>query len=341
MLIIRPITQDDLGSLMDLLVHAGHGLTSLPLDEEVLIPRIIQSERSFDFAENNKPGGEQYLFVMEDLFKSKLIGVSGIISKIGGFDPYYFYKLEKQIRNSRTLGVENTVTAMHVHKIFSGPAEICSLFLSPEYRNSQNGRFLSLTRFQFIANHLNLFEKEIIAEMRGQVDKDGNSPFWEAVGKKFFKIPFVQADSLTMKDKSFIEDLMPNHPIIKDLLPEEAQTVVGEVHENTKPALRILQQEGFEISDLVGIFEPGPIVKAQVEEIRTIKKSKIAKIALLSEEFESEERFIISNLEKHKFFSVLGQISILNNSEIAINNLCASTLGLNVGDEVRYVNLKG
>ncbi len=340
MLIIRPITKEDLPDLMDILRDANFGLTSLPLDEEVLLRRIIESERSFNYAENNKPGGEQYLFVMEDLFKSKLVGISGIISKIGGFDPYYFYKLEGQERKSDTISIENTVTAMHVHKIFSGPAEICSLFLSPAYRNSQNGRFLSLTRFQFIANHLNLFEKEIIAEMRGKVDKNGHSPFWEAVGSKLFKIPFTQADSLTMKDKTFIEDLLPEYPIIKELLPPEAQKVVGQVHENTEPALRILKQEGFEISDLVGIFEPGPIVSANVNKIRTVQKSKVAKIVKTKSSIKSDTPYIISNLEKHKFFSILGNIELQNENEIIIDQLTTDTLGLEIGDEVRYVSLK-
>jgi arginine N-succinyltransferase len=210
------------------------------------------------------------------------------------------------------LGVENEVTALHLDKIYDGPAEICSLFLSPEFRNSQNGRFLSLSRFVYIANNLKFFEKEIIAEMRGRVDSNGHSPFWEAVGENFFKVTFLEADYLVMKNKAFIEELLPNYPIIKELLPKSAQDVIGEVHKNTEPALRILTQEGFEKTDQVGIFEPGPIVKAEVESIRTIKDLKVRKIGKIEEINSEVAPSIIATLDSENFKATLGVVEELN-----------------------------
>ena len=281
MFITRPIQESDLASLMDLLQHAGHGLTSLPKDEKLIAEKILHSERSF-LHRGNRPNGESYLFVMEEAFTGKLIGISGIISKLGGFDPVYFYRLKSEEKFSKVLGIKKTIRTLHMEKTHSGPAEICSLFLSPKYRNSQNGRFLSLSRFLFMAENEQYFEDLVIAEMRGQVNDEGHSPFWEAVGRKFMDIDFIEADYLLMKSNSFIEELLPDVPILVELLPQKAQDVIAEVHENTKPARRILEQEGFKFNNVVGIIEPGPILEARLNQVRAYKESSVIEIGEVS-----------------------------------------------------------
>jgi arginine N-succinyltransferase len=141
MFIIRAIKEDDLDGLMNLLEDSGHGLTSLPKDRKIIAAKITTSERSFAHR-GDGPNGEVYLFVMEELFTGKIVGVSGIISKIGGFEPYYFYRLKTELKESLMLDVKKEISSLHFEKIHAGPAEICSLFLSPEFRNSQNGILL-------------------------------------------------------------------------------------------------------------------------------------------------------------------------------------------------------
>ncbi len=95
MFVIRPIKSSDLDGLMKLLEDSGHGLTSLPKDEEIIKHKILISERSVAHR-GDRPGGEAYLFVMEELFTGKIVGINGIISKIGGFEAYYFYHLKEE-----------------------------------------------------------------------------------------------------------------------------------------------------------------------------------------------------------------------------------------------------
>lgn len=338
MFIIRPIEQKDLDGLMELLEKSGHGLTSLPKDPEVLKKRIRISERSFLHREDG-PGGEDYLFVMEELFTGRIVGVCAIISKIGGFEPYYFYRLEKTHHESKTIHVKNDVTSLHFHFIHNGPAEICSLYLHPEFRNSQNGRFLSLSRFLFIAENRKYFEDQVVAEMRGMVNDSGHSPFWDAVGKNFFKIDFPTADYLYVKNKRFIEEMMPKYPIIANLLPEDAQFVVGKVHPNTEPAKKILEQEGFRFSGLVGIFEPGPVLIADVDNIRAIKESVIGEIKEISDKNFKSEIFIISRTSGN-FRSALGGIIKLKSGGYKISGVTAAALKLRLGDKIRFVSFK-
>ena len=340
MFIIRPIRESDLKNLMILLEASGHGLTSLPKDEKILAAKILHCERSFAHRAD-APNGETYLFVMEEVFTGKLIGVSGIISKIGGFDPYYFYRLQSEHKHSAMLNVEKEIKTLHVEKIHSGPAEICSLFLSPEYRNSQNGRFLSLSRFLFMAENEKYFEDTVIAEMRGQVNDQGESPFWNAVGHKFMEIDFLEADYLSLKSKKFIEELLPNYPIMMDLLPQDAQDVVAEVHENTKPARWILEQEGFSFNGLVGIFEPGPVLEAKVRDIRAYKESKVVTISeITNDDFESDV-FVISTSGKDSHYRAgLGKLAILADGSCKLPAVVATSLKLRLGDQLRFVTLK-
>ena len=339
MFIIRPIKQNDLDGLMELLKESGHGLTSLPKDPEILQKRIRISERSFLHREDG-PGGEDYLFVMEEIFTGKIVGVCAIISKIGGFHPYYFYRLEKTVYKSKIIDVQNEITNMHFHFVHNGPAEICSLYLHPKYRNSQNGRFLSLSRFLFIAENRKYFEDQVIAEMRGMVNDSGHSPFWDAVGKNFFQIDFPTADYLSVKNKKFIEDLMPKTPIIANLLPEDAQFVIGKVHPNTEPAKHILEQEGFKFSGLVGIFEPGPVLIADVDNIRAIRESVVGTIEEIGDKQSVTDIKVISTVGDDNFRSCLGGVEVLPSGGLKISDVTAAGLKLRLGDSIRYVSFK-
>jgi arginine N-succinyltransferase len=338
MFIIRPIEEKDLEGLIKLLENSGYGLTTLPKDAEVLKKRIRASDRSFLHREEG-PGGEDYLFVMEELFTGRIVGVSAIISKIGGFQPYYFYKLEHSHHESKLVNVKNDVTSLHFHFVHNGPAEICSLFLHPEFRNAQNGRFLSLSRFLFIAENRKYFEDQIIAEMRGMVNEKGHSPFWDAVGAKLFKIDFTEADNMYMKNKRFIEELLPKHPLIVNILPEDAQFVIGKVAPETEPAKRILEQEGFTFSGLVGIFEPGPVLIAEVDKIRAIKESMVGEITEIEDKPAKSPEYIISRTEGH-FRCALGDVVKLKNGGYKISGVTAAALKLRLGDKIRFVSFR-
>src|SRR5690349_20314209 len=104
MVIIRPVKSADLDQLEALAALTGVGLTTLPQDRDYLSRRIRASERALD-AIPDKPGGDSYLFVMEDLATRTVIGTSGIVSKVGGFEPFYSYKIEESVFHSDVIQV--------------------------------------------------------------------------------------------------------------------------------------------------------------------------------------------------------------------------------------------
>lgn len=274
--VLRPIRESDLPGLVALAGAAGAGLTTLPPDEEFLAERIDASRRAFR-PRVRQPGGESYLFVLEDTVAREIVGVSGIASRVGGFEPWYSYEIRPEHHVHAPLGIDRTIRVLHLRSEHRGPTEVCSLLLRPDRRRGGLGRLLSLARFVFIGAHRSRFTPDVIAEMRGYVDQTGRSPFWEAVGRHFFDFDFYRADVLSgLGEKQFIADLMPRHPLYVSLLPPQVQAVIGRVHHDTEPALALLQAEGFAIQPEVDIFDAGPLVRARVDGIRTVRTTRTA-----------------------------------------------------------------
>ncbi len=158
------------------------------------------------------------------------------------------------------------------------------------------GRLLSLSRFLYMAAHPKRFASTTIAEMRGHQDEQGISPFWEAIGAHFFKVDFPRADSLSMIDKKFIRDLMPRYPIYLELLPHDAVEAIGQVHAQTKPALAMLEGEGFRRNSLIDIFDGGPVVECETAKIKAVANSKVASWKLV--ESSGEHKALVARLER-------------------------------------------
>jgi arginine N-succinyltransferase len=279
-LILRPVEEKDLAQVTELVARITGGMTTLPGHPDHLSNRINDSIRAFD-PRIRKPAGESYLFVLEDLEQGAIVGTSGIVSRVGGFDPFYTYRLESHLQEYEPLNVHNSLKTLTLSKNHKGPSEICSLFLDPAYRKHGTGKLLSLSRFCFIKAFPDRFDNNIIAELRGFIDDAGRSPFWEAVGKNFFWSDYYAADVLSgIGEKDFIEALMPEHPIYVNLLPASAREVIGKVHPQTEPAKAILIKEGFRETDEVDIFDAGPILMADREDLATWKAAQTAPVEI-------------------------------------------------------------
>lgn len=342
MLVVRPVVEEDLDSLYALSAQARAGLTTLPHDRDILAGRIKESVKNFE-AMPGKPGGEVYLFVVEDLTQKKLVGTTAIFSKVGGFEPFYAYRIHTVTKKSKLLNVKKKIQYLKLIIDHNGPSEIGTLFLSPKYRGGGNGRLLSLSRFLFLAQYKACFEDEVIAELRGVIDENDHSPFWEALGRHFFEVEFKKADLMVMKDKSFIAELIPKHPIYIPLLSQEAQNTIGKAHQDTQPALHLLKQEGFAYKGEIDIFEAGPLVRAKLGNIRTVKESQeavVTEIKNSSEGSDVSEPYLVANVNAFKEFRVV--VASLEDlpQGIQLTPDAADALKVKVSDKVRFVRLK-
>ncbi len=340
MLVVRPVTLADSAGVLALAQLAGVGLTTLPKDAGLLDRRI---GKSVDSVGNipDRPGGESYLFVMEDTARGRLVGASGVVSKVGGFEPFYAYRLEQLPQRCDQLGVNRTLPVLNLVRDHDGPAEVGSLFLSPDYRGGNAGRFLQLVRFLFVAEHRRAFETTVVSELRGVVDEAGNSPFWDAVGRHFFEIGFPEADRLSVVNKRFIADLMPTHPIYLSLLPAAAQAVVGQVHEQSRPALRTLEAEGFRFDGRVDIFDGGPCVSCPRDQVRTVRQCRTERVVSIRPGPNDEAGRDVSMVARNgpSFRACLDRAAVTDGG-VTIGAAAADALGVAVGDPVSVSPLR-
>jgi arginine N-succinyltransferase len=272
MLVVRAIEEKDLDGLLQLAAQVGGGMTTLKPDRGMLGHRVEIACASF--AERIPPEQRDYLFVMEDTASAALVGVCAIKSAVGLEEPFYNYRIGTLVHSSEELNVFSRMETLYLSNDLTGCSELCSLFLHPDYRSGMNGRLLSKSRLLFIAQFPHLFAEKLIAEMRGFLRPDGTSPFWDSLGRHFFKMEFERADDLTsLGKKSFIAELMPRYPLYIACLPQEAQEAIGLVHVATAPARRLLEQEGMYYEGYVDIFDAGPVLQARVRELRALRDS--------------------------------------------------------------------
>ena len=340
MLLLRPIRESDLPGLVALAGSTGGGLTTLPADENFLRDRIEQSLRAFN-PRVQKPGGEFYLFALEDTLTGEIVGVSGLASRVGGFEPWYSYELREERAVHLPLNVDRPVPVLHLKREHRGPTEACSLFLRGDRRRGGAGRLLSLSRFLFAGAHPRRFTPDIIAELRGYIDQTGRSPFWEAVGRHFFPFDFCSADFFCgLGDKDFIADLMPRHPIYLSLLGPEVQAVVGRVHHDTEPALAMLLAEGFARTNEVDIFDAGPLVRAEIAQLRTVRQSRTAKLrdCLVPPPVAAPLRLLAH--ARLDFRAVLGTVEEHGDGTVSLASATAAALALEPGDTLVFASLK-
>lgn len=331
--VIRPISMPDLDWLYETTNLSGAGLTSLQHDKEYLQHRIQISEQSF--ADDIPIEQRIYLFVRENLADKQLVGVSGIDACVGYKEIFYNYLITTIAQASTEFDVRLEHKVLSLVNDFQDATELISTWLHPNFRGQLIGKFLSLSRFLFIARFPHWFSDQIIAEIRGVCDDAGNSPFWEAVGKNFFSMSFAQADYLTLTtDKQFIADLVPRDPIYIDLLPADAKAVIGVEHPRAQAARHLLEDEGFVFKNYVDIFDGGPVLQAQTKDINTIAKRKIAIISRLSAVQDGLKSIIYNHRLDARM--TVGLVKELSLGEISIDADIAKIINVKAGDEISY-----
>ncbi|WP_299080029.1 arginine N-succinyltransferase [uncultured Paraglaciecola sp.] len=335
MKVIRPIQHDDYASLHAIAQESGVGFTSLPVNDVLLKSKIDQSNQAFA-KDVSQPADESYLFVMQDQDSKEVVGTSGIVAGVGLDDAFYHYHLSKVVHASRELKIYNNVDILTLCNDYTGVSEICTLFLRQNARQGLNGRLLSKFRFLFMMEHRNRFAETIIAEMRGISDESGESPFWQWLEEHFFSLDFPTADYLTgIGQKQFIAELMPKYPIYVKLLSKQAQSVIGQVHEKTKPALQLLEQEGFSCRGYIDIFDAGPTVEANLKHIRTAQTSKKMPIKVVDNIDASQDHFFVINTEVQDFRGLCTQL-VVDTEHAIIGQQAAEALGVTDGDNIRF-----
>ena len=336
-LVMRSAQLDDLDACLDLSRQVGTGMTSMPTDESRWQDRLERTSRDFKVA-TPEMNNDEYFMVVEDLNTKAVVGSGALYAGIGVSVPFYSYKLTTIVSSSEKLDVTMKTRILHLVNDYTGATEIGSLFVLPDYRRDGIGKFVSRARMLLLADFPERFDPRVFAELRGWTDEKGNSPFWEHLGRKFFDLSFRKADFISaVEGWQFISDLMPKHPVYLDLLPAEAQEVVGKPHDHGVGAVKILLREGFRYSEYIDIFDAGPCVECQLPDIRTVKKSRTRTVTELgSNKLDDATSYIMSNSNRRDYRITRGR-AIEENDTVRLDTHTMELLHVSAGDTIRIV----
>lgn len=319
MYLIRPWILDDFHVVFEC-ANQARGLTSLPKNETILKKRLIKSVASFS-PKIHEPGDEYYGFALMNTETNEVCGVSAIIGSVGIDHPEYLYEI-----------IEDE---LYPFSHFKGPSELCSLFLLQPHRKGGLGKLLSLSRLHFIAAFPHRFQKYLVALMRGFINDNKESPFWNALDHKHLDLAYDEIEARLATSDPSLKSLLPTKPLKISSLPPDAQNAIGKTHPNTVVALKLLENEGFRWKGFVDIIDAGPQISAEVTTIRTIRESKLYDW-ILSDTVPSPESktFLISN-NRLDFRALIAQLEINEKNQVLLTKELVQLLKVKEREPIR------
>jgi arginine N-succinyltransferase len=267
----------------DQLLEVAHHLNTVNLPaDRAAIRRILElSQLSFAGAIKD-PRHREYVFVLVDLERHRIVGTSMIIGQLGRRDaPYIYVDVFEEERYSATLDKHFKHTVLKIGYSYAGPTEIGGLIVDPEYRKKPErlGLLVSYVRFLFIKMHREWFRDELLAELLPPIEPDGTSHLWNALGRRFTEMTYAEADRLSKQNKEFVKGLFPEGPIYASLLPQDAQDVIGKVGAQTRGVEKMLRRVGFRYAWRVDPFDGGPHFTAPADEVTLVRASHRVRMA--------------------------------------------------------------
>ncbi len=304
---IRGATCDDEDQLLEV---AGHlNTVNLPADRAEIRGILEHAHKSFSGA-IKEPRRREYVFVLVDLERDRIVGTSMIVGQLGRRDaPYIYVDVSGEERYSATLDKHFHHVVLKIGYSFNGPTEIGGLIVSPEYRKRPErlGLMISYVRFLFIKMHREWFKDELLAELLPPLEPDGTSHLWDALGRKFTGMTYADADRLSKKNKEFIKALFPEGAVYASLLPVQAQGVIGKVGAQTRGVEKMLRRVGFRYAHRVDPFDGGPHFTAQTDDVTLVARSHPTKVArfLAPAEHPKTRALVAVEVDEPPFFRCL------------------------------------
>jgi arginine N-succinyltransferase len=123
-------------------------------------------------------------------------------------------------------------------------------------------------------------------------------------------------------------------------LPSSAQEVIGRPHKDSVAAVRNLEDEGFVFAGRVDIFDAGPIVTCQRDQIRTVRMSQRGKVARITDSpMQSAVHMVCTTGAAAEFRACKSTIELTADGGVRLPDATAAALDVRIGDVVRFVPL--
>jgi arginine N-succinyltransferase len=305
MFVLRSIKTSDLKQVHQLarMLNA----INLSTRQEELQKQIQTSLKSFS-GEVKKPDAK-FIFCLEDTESKKIIGACMIIAQHGTKDsPHFFFDVKKIEKFSQSIHSGIVHQILKLGYDYDGPTELGGLILHPAFRGTGKrlGKTLSWGRLMYIGMHRRKFKDRVIAEFLPPLTSDGKSELWEALGRNFTNLSYLEADRISRSNKEFILSLFPKQSIYTCLLTARVRSLIGEIGEDSKPAKNMLQKAGLKYLNMIDPFDGGPHYGSKMKDVtllKNVKKIKIKKSVakkftdegLIAKEYSGEFKAVVSD----------------------------------------------
>lgn len=309
----------------------GAGLTNLPPDRSAIAERIARSTALLD---GEDIGGAIILGLEVD---GQVRGCGMVFPRLGVDWPFYSYRISYTTQRSSIDGRMVRFPVLTLTNDLEDCAEVGGLMIDPALLRGGYGRMIARSRYLFMGCHRSRFGKRVLADLRGWTD-NGQSPFWDAVGGRFYAMSFAEADHICgTTGNQFIADLGPRAPIHVNMLSEAAQQVIGGVHDDGRKALSLLLEEGFRDEGYVDIFDAGMTMIATIDDLRAIRDLRHAVFAGTSDG-DGLRGHLITTGRGAAFCCTLGSVQAAGGQPL-IDRASAAMLGLSERDSFSYLPL--
>jgi arginine N-succinyltransferase len=270
MYVVRPVELADVDALETLAAVMTPGVHTLPRTRETIAAFIERSIASFA-AQVDIPSEESYLFVLENTASGEVVGTAAVHASAGSNGTYFAFRNDVIQQVSRDLNISHSVHALTLCSELTACSQLAGFHLRDQQHAGLEAALLSRARLLFAVLAPHRFGDRFFVPLAGVTDGDGQSPFWNALGRKFFKMDFLDAERVIggSRNRTIIVELMPHYPVYVPLLPGDAQAAMGQIHPSGQLAFNLLTQEGFEADEYVDIFDGGPILAAHKLSLRS------------------------------------------------------------------------
>ena len=332
--LLRTAREVDLEALYRMAKGTGGGFTNLPPDKPTLRGKLERAARAFA-REEDALANDLFVFILEDTASGKVRGTCQAFSQVGTELPFYSYRIGRITQHSKELDRTFRAEMLTLTTDLDGASEVGGLYLDATERSGGVGKLLARSRYLFIAMHRARFADVTLAELRGAIDDAGNSPFWDGLAGRFFDMSFRDADEFNARHgNQFIADLTPKHQIYTALLSEAARQVMGQPHYSGRPAMRMLENEGFAFQNYIDIFDGGPTMIAHTDAIRTVREARTATVTAIVADA-GEPSHLIATGRLAEFRACLGRIGEADGG-VTLDAQAAALLEVGAGDSVTF-----
>ena len=280
MFVVRPVELSDIDALEAMAAGTMPGVHTLPKTREKIVASVERSIASFG-AHVDIPSEESYLFVLEQQATGEIVGTAAIFASAGSNGTYFSFRNDVIQQVSRDLNISHSVHALTLCSELTAYSQLSGFYLNNRAGAGLEAGLLSRARLLFAVLAPHRFGDRFFVPLAGITDKNGQSPFWEALGRKFFKMDFLDAEKVIggARNRTLIVELMPHYPVYVPLLPGDAQAAMGQIHADGELAFNLLTEEGFEADDYIDIFDGGPILQAHKHALRSFCGSLPRRVA--------------------------------------------------------------